>query len=171
MIEVVAERLAEAGLPPALLVTNKPEAYAFLGLPLLPDDIPGAGALGGIYTALNHSPAEGTLIVACDMPLLNPGLLRYMAALPGDPDLLIPRWHDTEGRVQVEPLHAIYSRRCLGPVRRRIEAGTLRASGLLEDVEAQYLDAAELRRHDPALNSFRNINTPEEWSQYLAAIP
>jgi molybdopterin-guanine dinucleotide biosynthesis protein A len=168
MIEAVAERLAEAGLPPALLVANKIKEYGFLGLPVLPDDIAGAGALGGIYTALNHSPAERTLIVACDMPLLNPVLLRYMAALPGNPDLLIPRWHDAEGREQVEPLHAIYSRRCLGPVRRRIEAGKFKASNLLQDVDAQYVDEAELRLHDPMLNSFRNINTPEEWSQYLA---
>jgi molybdenum cofactor guanylyltransferase len=165
-VEAVAARLREAGLPPSLLVTNTPDDYAFLSVPLATDDLPGAGALGGIYTALNRLRHERVLVVACDMPLLNPALLRYLAALPGDPDVIVPRWHDREGREQVEPLHAIYSRRCLEPLRRRIESGNLKAAGLLEEVEVRYVDEGELRQYDPELVSFRNINTPEEWVSY-----
>src|SRR6266511_914784 len=55
LIELVVARLIEAGIPPTLLVTSPatlmPDEYAFLGLPTAPDDIPGAGALGGILTA------------------------------------------------------------------------------------------------------------------------
>ncbi len=36
-----------------LVTTNHPQAYQFLGLPLYPDQQPGRGALGGLYTALN----------------------------------------------------------------------------------------------------------------------
>lgn len=167
LIETVVSRLREASLVPDLLVTNTPDLFAFLNIPVHTDDIPGAGSLGGIYTALNHLPHSRVLLVACDMPLLNPALLGYMAALPVLADALVPSWIDDNGRQQVEPLHAIYSRNCIEPVRRRIEVGKLKVQALLEEVQVQYLEEAEMRRHDPRLDSFRNINTPEEWAQLV----
>jgi molybdopterin-guanine dinucleotide biosynthesis protein A len=163
MIEGVVARLGEAGLAPHLLVTNTPSTFAFLGIPMQPDDIPGAGPLGGIYTALHHLPYERTLMVGCDMPLLNAGLLRYMAGLPPGADVLVPRWTGAGGSSNVETLHAIYSRRCIEPMRRRIEAGRLKVQALLDEVSVRYVEEAEMRRHDPELESFRNANTPGEW--------
>jgi molybdenum cofactor guanylyltransferase len=163
LIENVVARLGEAGLTPDLLVTNTPATFAFLHLPMRADDILGAGPLGGIYTALHHLEYERALVVGCDMPLLNPGLLRYMAGLPADADALVPRWTDARGNWRVETLHAIYSRRCVGPIRGRIEAGRLKVGALLDEVSVRYLDEAEMRRYDPGLESFRNANTPEEW--------
>ena len=46
-------------------------AWSARGLTSLPDDIPGWGPLGGIYTAIVHSPCDRTLVVACDMPFLS----------------------------------------------------------------------------------------------------
>jgi molybdopterin-guanine dinucleotide biosynthesis protein A len=162
LIETVVARLREADLPPTLLVTNTPQDYAFLGIQTVLDDIQGAGALGGILTALSHSPYPRNLIVACDMPLLNPALLKHMASLPDDNDAIVPRWTDSDGRLQVETLHAIYSTRCIEPIRRRIVEGKLKVADLLNDISVRYLEGPELRRYDPHLNSFRNINTPGE---------
>jgi molybdopterin-guanine dinucleotide biosynthesis protein A len=176
MIEMVAARLLEAGLPPALLVTNTPERYAFLGLRMVPDDLPGAGPLGGILTALVHSPLPRVLVVACDMPLLNPDLLRYMASLPDDADAIVPRHAGLEdtAALRPEPLHAIYSRRCIEPIRRRLERrggkiplGSGSVVSLLGELNVKYVEEDELRAHDPYLLSFRNINTPQEWAEYL----
>jgi molybdopterin-guanine dinucleotide biosynthesis protein A len=165
IIERVVSRLGEAGLAPDLLITNTPREYAFLGVPMVPDDLPGAGPLGGILTALNHSPCERVLVVACDMPMLNPLLLRYMASLPGDYDALIPRWADVLGRETLETLHAIYSRRCIGPIGERIRAGELKVAALAENIRVRYLNEGEMRRYDSELQSFRNVNTPEDWEE------
>jgi molybdopterin-guanine dinucleotide biosynthesis protein A len=162
LIASVVARLREADLPPTLLVTNTPQDYAFLGIQTVPDDIEGTGALGGIFTALSHSPYERNLIVACDMPLLNPTLLRHMTSLPNDNDAIVPRWTGQEGRLQVETLHAIYSMRCMEPIHKRIAEGKLKVADLLNDISVCYLEEPELRRYDPHLNSFRNINTPGE---------
>ncbi len=163
LIEVIIERLAEAGLCSGLLVvTNVPQDYTFLGLPLVSDDVPHAGPLGGILTALGHSSHSRVLVVACDMPALNPALLRYMTQLPYRADVLIPRWVDDAGRERLETLHAIYSRRCIEPIRKRIEAGELKAAGLLKDISVRYIEEGELRQFDPHLSSFRNVNTPED---------
>lgn len=164
MIEVVVARLEEAGLDAPLLVTNNPDAYSFLGLATARDDLPGAGPLGGIFTALSRAQQGRVLVVACDMPLLSPPLLRYMAQLPDDSDAVIPRWRDDEGRERVEPLHAIYSRRCLGPLREQIEAGHLKAGDFASRIAARFLSGKEMRSYDPQLRSFLNVNTPEEWA-------
>src|SRR5205814_447315 len=78
LIEVVVGRLREAGLGSVLVVTNSPEEYAFLGLPAVADEVPGAGPLGGILTGLVYSPFERVFVVGCDMPLLRPALIKYL---------------------------------------------------------------------------------------------
>jgi molybdopterin-guanine dinucleotide biosynthesis protein A len=167
VIETVASRLTEAGLPPALIVTDTPGRYVRLGIRGVTDVVPGAGALGGILTALTHSPEELTLIVACDMPLLNPALLRYIASLPFDADAFVPRWTAEDGSPRVEPLHAVYSGRCLEPIRARIAAGKLKVTDALADLDVRFIEETDLRRFDPTLSSFRNVNTPQEWADLL----
>ncbi len=167
LIETVAARLAEAGLAPTLLVTNTPEEYAFLGLPFSRDEVPGAGTLGGILTALVHSTYPHNLVVACDMPSLNPDLLRYMAELAGSSDAVVPRRQGPDGQYHREPLHAIYSRNCIAPILKQIEAGQLRVTDLLDRVMVRWVQEEEIRRYDPSLLSFRNVNTPEEWIEIV----
>jgi molybdenum cofactor guanylyltransferase len=166
LIEVVAGRLREAGLGPALVVTNAPGEYGFLGLEMVPDEVPGAGPLGGILTGLVHSPLERVFMVGCDMPLLSPGLIKYMVSLRDQVDVIIPAWTDSAGREQLETLHAVYSRGCIEPVRRRIGEGRFKVADLLEDVTVRYVREEELHRFDPDLSSFRNVNTPEEWAEF-----
>lgn len=165
LIEIVAERLREADLAPTLLVTNTPEEYVFLGLPCVRDSVEDAGALGGILTALAHSAHLRTLIVACDMPLLSPALLRYMAVLADSSDAIVPRWRNENGLYHVEPLHSIYSQRCVQPILQQIAAGQLRVIDLLDRITVRWVEEEEIRRCDPALLSFRNVNTPEEWAE------
>src|SRR5690349_521379 len=80
LIEEVAATVAPLG--PILLVTNTPDAYAFLDLPMVPDARPGAGALGGLYSGLLATACPFNLVVACDMPFLQPALLRALADQP-----------------------------------------------------------------------------------------
>lgn len=165
VIEMVVAALNAAGFDAPLVVTNSAEEYAFLGLRCVPDEITGAGALGGILTALIHSEgANSTLVVACDMPLLNPALLQYMASIDNEYDALVPRWVGA-GETRLEPLHAIYSERCADIVRREILAKRLKLGDFLRNVNTIYLDEAELRRFDPRLVSFCNVNTPDEWAK------
>ena len=71
MIEHVLARLADLGQAETILVTNRPDAYAYLALPTYTDVIPAKGALGGIYSALHYSPSPYTLVLACDMPFVS----------------------------------------------------------------------------------------------------
>lgn len=144
-----------------IVITNDPEPYEVLELPLFPDRIPGKGALGGIYTAIHASQHAHTLVLACDMPLINPALLRYMTALCAatdpPPDVIVPR---VEGYPQ--GLHAIYSKTCLAPIQKDLEADRLKVIGFYPAVRVRYLDEAEYRPYDPQQRAFFNVNTPED---------
>ena len=118
------------------------------------DLYPGGGALGGIYTGLVRARSLHSLVVAGDMPFLNPFLLRYLIQLSPEFDVVVPR---VEGRL--EPLHAVYSKNCLIPIQRRIELGELKILGFLEQVRVRYVEEAEIDKLDPKRLSFFNINT------------
>jgi molybdopterin-guanine dinucleotide biosynthesis protein A len=171
LIEHVAARAALA-FPdaPRLVIAGRPDAFAFLRLPCHPDVIPDQGALGGIYTALYHSRTVDTLVVACDMPLIQPDLLRYLAGLrvpePAGYDVIVPR---VDGYPQ--GLLAIYRRTCLGPVRASLEAGQRRVIGFYDRMRVLTVDEADYAPHDPHGLSFFNVNTPEDLAaarQHLA---
>jgi len=127
-------------------------AWTSRGLRVIPDEIPDAGPLGGIYTAILRSPRERTLVVACDMPFLSGALLRDLAAVP-DADLVIPRHAGG-----YEPLCAIYSRACAGDIRNRLARGMNEASRLPTGVRVTEFDVDNE-------TFFVNVNTPHDYER------
>ena len=129
-------------------------SYTYPKAKTVVDLYPQKGSLIGIYTGLVHSSNLLNLAVACDMPFLNLDLLRYMVKIAPGFDVVIPRIGD-----QMEPLHAVYSKKCIGPMEDRIKQGNLRVTGFFDSVKVRYLGEEELDRFDPERLSFFNINT------------
>jgi molybdopterin-guanine dinucleotide biosynthesis protein A len=150
------ESLAEE----VVITTNHPEAYAFLGLPLFTDLVPGRGALGGLYTALNAASQPLVAVIACDMPFINPVLLAVERdiLLETGSDAVVPHLGDG-----VEPFHAIYRREsCLPPIKSAIETDKWRVDAWFSQAKVMLMRRDKILQHDPQLLSFSNINTPEE---------
>jgi molybdopterin-guanine dinucleotide biosynthesis protein A len=156
MIEIVQERVANLGSE-TLLITNKPDEYAHLGLPMVEDMYPDHGPLGGIFTAVYAAISPHVLIVACDMPWLNRSLLQYMITLRETADVIVPRWEKYP-----EPLHAIYSKRCLPPIEEKLKAQRLKITGFFGQVAVRFVERAEIERYDENGRSFANINSPDD---------
>ena len=156
MIEVVRDAVAGLG-DELILITNKPDAYAHLGLPMTGDLYPDTGPLGGIYSALYRAAHPHVLTVACDMPWLNRPLLEYMAGLRDTADVIVPRWDKFP-----EPLHAIYSKACLEPIREKLDAQLFKITAFYGRVSVRFVERAEIERFDPDGRSFLNVNTPDE---------
>jgi len=156
--------------PEAIIVANDVDAYARFGLPVVRDVYPGKGSLGGIFSGLHAAQHEYALAVACDLPFLNDALLRYLIALAPQADIVIPRAHAPtdarRGRVTLplQPMHAIYSKRCLGPMRARLLADDLRIINFFDAVRVRVVAPDEIARFDPQMLSFLNVNTPEDWN-------
>src|SRR5262245_55341648 len=140
-----------------LIVTNTPDLYASLGLPMVPDAFPDGGSLGGIYSGLRAAAGAAAFTVACDMPFLVPDVARLVIERAGEADVVIPR-----AGGQLEAFHACYGRRCLLPMEARIRAGRLRIAGFLEDVRVSVIPEEDVARlADPGV-VFMNVNTPDD---------
>ena len=129
------------------------------------DEYPDSGPLGGIYTALGAASFGHVLVVACDMPFLSAELLRYLLSLRNKFDVVLPR---VDGRG--EQLHAVYAASCLLPMRRQLDAGDFKIDRVFSHIRVRMVEEDELRRYDPELSSFRNVNTPEDWLQAQALL-
>ncbi len=156
LVSHIVEKVT-AVLPDCLVVTNSPELYAFLGLPMIGDAFPEGGSLGGIYSGLAAVPGDAALCLACDMPFVSAGLLGHLAERAGEADVVIP---DAAGELQ--PLHAVYGKRCLPVMERRLRAGRLKITGFFEEVRILRIPDAEVSRFDAPELAFMNLNTPED---------
>jgi len=162
LIQRVFERVAPLA-DEIFITTNRPESYAFLGVPLITDVAPGRGALGGLYTALYTASEPLVGVVACDMPFVNARLLDAACLLLADPqvDAVIPR---TENGL--EPFHAVYRREtCLPAVQDVLEAGKWRVDAWFSRARLRFLKPEETAAYDPDRLAFWNVNTPEEFRQ------
>jgi molybdopterin-guanine dinucleotide biosynthesis protein A len=143
-----------------LVTSNQPENYFFLGLTPIPDLLPGFGALGGLYTALNAAGYPYVAVVACDMPFASPELFAVELALlrETDVDAVIPR-----SEAGKEPFHAVYRcDTCLPHIQAALDAGKRRVDAWLPQVKIRYLEPPEILPYDPNQLAFLNINTLEE---------
>lgn len=140
-----------------LLVTNTPDLYAFLGLPMVPDVFPEGGSLGGIYSGLRAAPGDAAFTVACDMPFLSEPVARLVLARAGEADVVAPRIGE-----QWETLHACYGKACLAPMERRLREGRLRITGFFEEVRVLAITEAEVAAVGDPARVFMNVNTPNE---------
>jgi len=140
-----------------VIVTNTPDLYAFLGLPMVADAYPEHGSLGGIFTGLAAAAGDAAFTVACDMPFLHRDVARLVVARAGEGDVVIPR-----AGGQFETLHAVYGKACLPHIEARLKAGRLRIVGFFESVRVVEIAEAEVARHRPPEVVFMNVNTPAE---------
>ena len=140
-----------------VLLTNTPEEYAYLRMPMVEDFVKGFGPMGGIYTGLTILSDEAGFFVACDMPFLSESLIRHMVDLRNDFHAVVPRmdW-------MLEPLHALYSKKCLPVIHEAIGHHQHQILKCFAEMRVRYVDEEELRLWDPDLRSFFNINKPED---------
>ena len=140
-----------------IVVTNSPKDFEFLGFPMFGDLIPGRGSLGGLYTGLKLCERDYGFLVACDMPFLNREAILYMAERAQDHDVVIPRVSGL-----LEPLHAIYSRRCLPYIEELLAEEDLKIIHLFQNVNVLEISEEELKVFDPHLLFIMNVNTPDD---------
>ena len=152
LIQGIARKLA--GLfPETLLVTNTPADYGFLGWPMVADHYHNCGPLAGIHAALRTVSQPRAFICGCDMPLINPELIRFLCELDGDHDMALP-WLD-EGP---EPLYAVYSKNGLAVIEAHLARKQCKIGTLYEKLRIRKVTAEEILQILPDFTTFQNIN-------------
>ena len=136
--------------------SSLPDTFTYAKISKVQDLYPGKGMIGGIITGLSASKNFYNLVVAADMPFLNPVLIRYMISNAKGNDLVAYK-----NQNELEPLHAIYSKNCL-PILEEIMLKDRRIFELLGQVKVRYLSPAEINQYDPKKISFFNVNTESD---------
>ena len=129
-----------------------------LDLPQVCDDQSGGGPLAGLAAGLGHIATPWAFVVACDMPFVEPGMVKLLAGYRSQCQAVVPV---VQGHPQ--PLAAFYAGSCLGALRAHLAGGgknSLRA--VLEQLQVRYVDESELLKADPALRSFFDLDTPQD---------
>ena len=168
LVRRVIDRLADVVDQMVVVVADIEQAER-LPLPdstlVVVDAYPDRGSLGGIFSGLSAASAEWGLVVACDMPFLNRRLLRHILDQRVEHDAVVPV---LDGRP--EPTHAAYSKVCLSPMERRLEARQLKIAGFFDDVRVRPVSEAQVDEIDPDRLSFLNVNTPDDLERALALV-
>jgi molybdopterin-guanine dinucleotide biosynthesis protein A len=153
-------RVLRGVFPRVIIVTNAPARYVPYDALVVTDTVDKRGPLTGIYSGLLHSRDEYNFVAACDMPFLNPDLIAYMAGLAPGHDIVVPV---INGRV--EPLHAIYSKKLVPMIKKRLQEDDRQVQGIFGEARVRYVTETEIVRYDPGRRSFKNLNTLEEFKE------
>jgi molybdopterin-guanine dinucleotide biosynthesis protein A len=154
LVERIWQQLRN-GFEQVLVSADQVEKFAFLGLEVVPDKVPGQGPLMGIASALAASDNELNFVVACDIPNVKLRSVRRMLsqAAGGDADIVIPVSRDGKH----EPLFAVYRKNAIAAMNKALSSGSRKISDVFSLCKVQYIELEE---------DLINLNTAAEYERF-----
>lgn len=141
-----------------ILVTNTPQAYLDWNLLMVTDLFPVRSSLTGIHAGLFYASRPYIFVSACDAPFLKPELVHLLISQAGPgTEAVMP-----ETAKGLEPLCAVYSKSCLNTIEAHIRQEKLKIQRVFHKSRINRISEARVRKADPDLISFVNINTQED---------
>ena len=141
-----------------IIVTNEPEEFLDFNATLVTDIYPFRCSLTGLHAGLFYSTSPYSFFTACDSPMLKKEMIEtILNSIETNYDIVVPKI--TEG---MEPLCAAYSKECLKPVEDHLNRNILQIKRMFNKVKIKTIEENKLREADSFLDSFFNINTPED---------
>ncbi|MDF0652991.1 MAG: molybdenum cofactor guanylyltransferase [Nitrospira sp.] len=128
-------------------------------VPVVRDLIPDGGSLGGLYTGLRWAKTQHIFLAACDMPFLNPDVIRYMVCPKDQADIVIGQWAS-----RLHPTHAVYGRNCLPVLEEMMSLHDRKIQNMIDHpaLRVRVIAEMEIRQIDHDGCSMFNINTPAD---------
>lgn len=148
--------------PEVLVAVGRRRAFPFsVGAREVEDLIPGKGPLSGLHAGLAVASHPLVLAVACDMPSPAPEILALLHRAAGPAQAAVCRI-----RGYIEPFPGAYPRAFLPQVEQALGDG-LGVQAFLARVPHVTVPEEDVRRVDPELRSFVNLNTPQDVRRWL----
>ena len=134
-------------------------AYASQKVRIVLDVFEQQSSLTGMHAALTHATNDTVFIAAGDSPFLEKDTISALiSTLEKDADITVPLKDDGF----YEPLFALYSKKCIPFIEKELRANNFKIITFFPYLKVQNVPVAILKKIDPKLRCFENINTPEE---------
>jgi molybdenum cofactor guanylyltransferase len=146
-----------------LIVTNDTTRIPMLdGADVVEDIIPGAHALGGLYTGLRLATHQRCVVTTCDAPRIQTGLLAFLASAISNYDAAVP-----VGAHGLHPLCAAYAARCVGVIEHQIAQEQWSVQACIALLHTYRVPPDLIHQYDAEELSLQNINTPDEYQALI----
>lgn len=154
-VSVMAKLFSEV----LIVIAQDSPPLTVAGCTVYRDLIAECGSLGGLYTGLAQAAGDRIFVVACDMPFLNPDLIRWFVARDPAADIVMAQLPDG-----LQPLHAVYGKRVVPVFERMATSHELKIRNIASDpsLRITVVSPAEWGERDPLARSFQNVNTPAD---------
>lgn len=118
---------------------------------LVPDLIPNIGPLGGLYSVLTKTTTSGNIVLACDVPNIEPEFFDTLLSKSKGYDAVIPRLPNGK----LEPLVAFYSKSIIPVIEEQIKNEDFKLVNLIFKLNVHYVDVRDEKM-------FKNVNAPTD---------
>ncbi|AFH50508.1 Molybdopterin-guanine dinucleotide biosynthesis protein A [Ignavibacterium album JCM 16511] len=144
-----------------IIITNSPEEYRFLNLPLFEDIYKWRGPLAGIHSALVHSTTDKIFVLSCDVPLMSREMIEYIANHKSEKPIVF-----CEAAGYHQPLVGVYAKVIMKEVEKFIASLEINDKSFhhfLKNAVAEIIHPKKLSFYRDEL--FFNVNRPEDFKQ------
>jgi len=165
LIEQIAEFLKSL-FPKVIVITNSPEEYMFIKIPIFQDVYKQRGPMGGIHSALVNSETENIFVVPCDAPFINKEIIEKILSTSSNHKIKI-----CHAAGFLQPLTGVYSKEHLNEFETWLRGNESDHETIAEIKQCKIGDfvkqlGCEIINFDESESrqAFENINTPKEFA-------
>lgn len=138
-----------------VVISSNTSTHTMGDIPLIADEIPDCGPMGGLYSCLKNTPTTWSFLLSVDAPFVPPAFINYL-------------WQNTHGYEAVVPVHqngkeplvALYHKNILGMLEQCLQASEYKMHSLLQQINTHFVKADKWVQQYP--NIFCNLNRPED---------
>ena len=148
-----------------IIITNTPDEYKFLQLPLYEDIYKWKGPLAGIHSGLTYSKTERNFVISCDTPLMIKEMIQYIVNFQTRKPIVFCRaagYH--------QPLVGVYKKQIIIEIEKFLsdndETTDKSFHHFLKKVNAEIIDPQDLLFYKDEL--FFNVNSPDDYTTILS---
>lgn len=153
-------RLMKSIFHEVIIITNTPDEYDFINIPLYKDIFEYKGPLAGIHSGLTHSNNEKNFVISCDTPLMEQEMIEFIINYKTDKPITVCR---ADGFVQ--QLVGLYSNTVLKTISNLLTTKNQNSSvlSLLDKIVPEIINVENYDIYKEHM--FFNMNRPEDYDK------
>lgn len=144
-----------------ILISSSNPRFDKTDYSIIPDETPGLGPLGGIYSCLKKIKYNYAIVLPCDLPLISGVIIEKLIIATENSEITIALNHNN----LPEPLIGIYSISAIPAMQEMIETNQFKMQELFTRVKTRFVKIPGTNK-----NTFHNINNPDEFNALPAII-